>query len=161
MKRLDRIVLLLAWAGVAMLGVAALLGGIDIATRRTLRSGVAGAVDLTQWLVMACAFACIPLAFLRQAQVEVDFVASRFAPRPQALLRSLGALVAMVFMALVTLATAQAAWQVGQRGDLSPTLGWPMAGYWWPVVLGSALSTLACAALAWAGWPRRGATVPG
>lgn len=152
---IDRWLRALALAGVALLGVAALVTGIDIATRRVLAVGFVGLVDLTQWLVMACAFACIPLTFLRGAQVEVDFIAERFAVQTQRRLRALSALAAAGFMAFVALAASQALLASTRQGDLSPTLAWPLALYWLPVAAGSALAVLACGRVAWLAWRQR------
>ena len=54
-----------AIAGAGLLLLCALLNCGDIATRRLLALNLAGMVDLTQWLVMAGAFLCIPYYTLR------------------------------------------------------------------------------------------------
>jgi TRAP-type C4-dicarboxylate transport system permease small subunit len=137
-----------ALLGAATLLLCALLTCADIATRRVLDLHLTGMVDLTQLMVMACAFACIPLTFLREAQIEVDFVTTHLRARTHAALRCASALAGAGFMALATQTTATAALQALRHGDLSSTLALPMVWYWLPVVAGCALSTLACLALA-------------
>ena len=146
--RIEHFTRQVALAGVALLLLCALLNCADIATRRLLQLNLAGMVDLTQLLVMASAFLCIPLSFAREAQIEVDFVTSRLPPRAHALLRCVTALAAAGFMAAVTLATADGALQALRNGDRSATLALPLLWYWAPVVAGCALSVLACAAVA-------------
>lgn len=136
-----------AGAGVVILLGCALLNCADIATRRVLDLNLAGMVDLTQLLVMASAFLCIPLAFLHEAQIEVDFFAARFSGRAGAALRCAAALACAGFMAWVTLSAFTAAQQAWQHGDRSSTLAIPLTWYWAPVVFGCALSVLACAAV--------------
>jgi TRAP-type C4-dicarboxylate transport system permease small subunit len=148
LARLDSFIQRVAASGVLVLLACALLNCFDIATRRGLPLQFVGSVDLTQLLVMTCAFLCIPLTFLREAQVEVDFVATRLNGRTFALLRCAGALAGAAFMAMVTGSAAGAALQAWQHGDRSATLATPLTWYWAPVVLGCALSVLACAAVA-------------
>jgi TRAP-type C4-dicarboxylate transport system permease small subunit len=136
-----------AVGGVVLLLGCALLNCGDIATRRGLALNFVGMVDLTQLLVMACAFLCIPLTFLREAQVDVDFFASRFSGRASDGLRCASALACAVFMALVTFSAANAALQAWQHGDRSSTLAIPLTWHWAPVVFGCALSVLACLAV--------------
>lgn len=136
-----------AVAGVLLLLGCALLNCGDIATRRALDLNLVGMVDLTQLLVMACAFLCIPLTFLREAQIEVDFFAARFSGRTSEALRCASALACSAFMALVTFSAAQAALQAWQHGDRSSTLAIPLTWHWAPVVFGCALSVLACGAV--------------
>jgi TRAP-type C4-dicarboxylate transport system permease small subunit len=137
-----------AVGGVVLLLGCALLNCGDIATRRVFDLNLVGMVDLTQLLVMACAFLCIPLTFLREAQIEVDFFTARFSGRTSDALRCASALACAVFMALITFSAAQAALQAGQHGDRSSTLAIPLTWHWAPVVFGCALSVLACLAVA-------------
>ena len=145
---LDAFTLRAALLGAGLLLLCALLNGADIATRRVLALNLAGMVDLTQLLVMASAFLCIPLTFAREAQIEVDFATSRLPARAHAWLRCATALACAGFMAAVTLTTAIAALQARSHGDLSAILALPMTWYWAPVVAGCALAVLACLAVA-------------
>lgn len=138
----------LAALGVAVLLLCALLNAADIATRRLLLWPFSGLVDLTQLLVMTSAFLCIPHTFALEAQIEVDFVSTRLPARAQAWLRALTALLGAGFMAAVTAAVTAGALQAAQHGDRSATLALPLTWYWAPVLLGCALSVLACLALA-------------
>ncbi|CAD5375013.1 conserved membrane hypothetical protein [Rubrivivax sp. A210] len=146
-----------ALAGAALLLLCALLNVGDIATRRVLQLNLAGMVDLTQLLVMAAAFLCIPYTFAREAQIEVDFVTTRLPPRAHAALRCATALAAAAYMTLATWTTASAALQALHNGDRSSTLNAPLTWYWAPVVAGCALAVLACAAVALAQGLRAGA----
>lgn len=144
----DRVARWLAYAGVGALALGAVLNVFDIATRRSVGFTVPGMVDLTQLFVMACVFLAIPHAFMREAHVGVDFLTDRLPPRALAALKSVLALVAAVFMgASMGWSAQQAARQIG-AGDLSQTIGVPIAWYWLPLLVGLGLSAVACVILA-------------
>lgn len=136
-----------AWLGVCLLVLCAVLNVGDIATRRVVNLNIAGMVDVTQLLVMACAFLCIPYTFAREANIDVDFVVNQFAARVKAALMALWNLCGAGFMAIVTWYAGSAALQAQANGDTSNTIGIPLTWYWLPLLFGCALSVLVCALL--------------
>ncbi len=139
-----------AWLGVCLLVLCAVLNVGDIATRRIVNLNIAGMVDVTQLLVMACAFLCIPYTFAREAHIDVDFVVNQFTARVKAALMALWNLCGAGFMAIVTWYAGNAALQAQANGDTSNTIGIPLTWYWLPLLFGCALSALVCGLLCFA-----------
>jgi len=139
----DRVLSWVAFGGVLllMLAVAALI--VDIATRRSIGFSILGMVDLNQLAQMACVFLVLPLAFLRESHITVDFVTDRLPARARAAIEALSALLGAALLgAILWFSVGQALIQARQ-GDVSQTLGIPMLWYWLPLLLGVALSVLA------------------
>jgi TRAP-type C4-dicarboxylate transport system permease small subunit len=124
-----------------MAGVAALM--VDIAARKTIGFSILGMIDLTQLAQMACVFLVLPLAFLKESHVSVDFITERFPERLRALVECLSALLGVALLAAILwYSWGQALIQIRQ-GDRSVTLGIPMLWYWVPLLAGTLLSILA------------------
>lgn len=139
----DRALSWVAFAGVLalMLAVAALI--VDIATRKSVGFSILGMVDLNQLAQMACVFLVLPLAFLRESHITVDFITDRLPARGRAAIEVLSVLCgAALLAAMLWNSVGQALIQLRQ-GDQSQTLGIPMIWYWAPLVAGTALSLLA------------------
>jgi len=140
----DRLAAALALAGVLglMSGVAVLM--VDIAGRKSVGFSVLGTIDITQLAQMACVFLVLPLAFLREAHVSVDFVTSRFPPRLRAVIECASALLAVALLAAIVWYSWQQAAIQHRQADRSVTLGIPMIAFWAPLLAGTALSAAAC-----------------
>lgn len=139
----DRVAQWLAAAGVALLMLMTLVLMADISTRKTLNFAILGTIDLTQLAVMLAVFFALPLAFLHESHVNVDFFTSRLPPRALAALHCATALLSSALLvAIVWYSFGQARIQHAQ-GDRSMTLGIPMLVYWVPMLIGSALSVAA------------------
>jgi TRAP-type C4-dicarboxylate transport system permease small subunit len=125
-----------------MAGVAVLM--VDIVTRKSIGFSILGMIDLTQLAQMACVFLVLPLAFLRESHISVDFFTERLPLRVRAGIECVSALLGVALLgAILWYSWGQAAIQVGQ-GDRSITLGIPMLWYWTPLLAGTALSIFAC-----------------
>jgi len=148
MKYLDTFTRWCAYLGVALLLICALLNVGDIATRRVIQLQISGMVDVTQLMVMACAFLCIPYTFMKEAHIDVDFVVNTLPLRVRYVMMSLWGLTGAAFMGTVTWYAGIAASQALTNGDSSTTIGVPMVYYWVPLLFGCALSALVCTALA-------------
>jgi TRAP-type C4-dicarboxylate transport system permease small subunit len=139
----DRALSWVAYAGVLalMLAVAVLI--VDIATRKSIGFSILGMVDINQLAQMACVFLVLPLAFLRESHITVDFITDRLPARWRAAIEAFSALLgAALLAAILWNSVGQALIQLRQ-GDKSQTLGIPMIWYWAPLVAGTALSMLA------------------
>ena len=143
-----------AYVGVALLLLCAVLNVGDIATRRLTNLNVTGMVDITQLMVMACAFMCIPYTFMREAHIDVDFITTHLPPRINSALMGVWSLAGALFMAAVTWYAGVAALQAYVNRDQSTTIGIPIVWYWVPLLFGCVLSVLACASLVLAHWLR-------
>ena len=148
------------YAGVSLLLMCAVLNVGDIATRRLTTWNLTGIVDITQLMVMACAFMCIPYTFMREAHIDVDFITTHLPPRINSALLGVWSLAGALFMAAVTWYAGVAALQAYVNNDQSTTIGIPIVWYWVPLLFGCVLSVLACASLVLAHWLRavRGST---
>lgn len=124
-----------------MAGVAALM--VDIGARKSVGFSILGIIDLTQLAQVACVFLCLPLVFLRESHIAVDFVTEKLPARLRALVELVSALLGIALLAAILwYSWGQAAIQVAQ-GDRSVTLGIPMWLYWAPLLLGLFLSIVA------------------
>lgn len=139
----DRGLLWVAMAGALCLCAVVPVIVVDVLIRRSIEVSIAGTVDLTQMLVMACAFLAIPLAFMRNAHVGVEFVTDRLPPRILAALNALNMLLSAALMAALLVYGYQQSLLQASNGDVSQTIGIPIFWYWAPLLLGMALSVLA------------------
>lgn len=132
----------------ALVGVLALMAGtavlmVDISTRKTLGFSILGTIDLIQLAQVACVFLVLPLVFLRESHIAVDFIADKLPPKLHALVEIASALLGIALLAAIFwYSWEQAAIQVRQ-GDRSVTLGIPMLFYWIPLLGGTLLAILA------------------
>jgi TRAP-type C4-dicarboxylate transport system permease small subunit len=138
----------LAFAGVATLMTAMLVVIADIVARKAAGFSIKGTLDIQQLAQMACVFLVLPLAFLREANITVEFATDRLPPRALDLLRCTAQLTcALLLGAIAWYSFRQAAIQVGS-GDRSQTLGIPLLLYWVPMLAGTLLSVAATLLLA-------------
>jgi TRAP-type C4-dicarboxylate transport system permease small subunit len=124
-----------------MLAVAVLI--VDIATRKSVGFSILGMVDLNQLAQMACVFLVLPLAFLHESHITVDFITDRLPRRARAGIQAASALLGAALLAAILWHSVGQALIQFRQGDRSQTLGIPMLWYWAPLVAGVALSVLA------------------
>ena len=147
MKYLDTFTRWCAYLGVVLLLLCAMFNVGDIATRRVVRLNIVGMVDVTQLMIMACAFLCIPYTFMKEAHIDVDFVTNMLPIRVRHVMMSAWGLIGAGFMGLVLWYAGIAATQALKNGDASTTIGIPIIYYWLPLLFGCALSVLVCLAM--------------
>jgi len=147
MRHLETFTRWCAYLGICLLLLCAALNVGDIATRRVIRLNVVGMVDVTQLMVMACAFLCIPYTFMKEAHIDVDFVTNMLPLRLRHAMMSLWGLIGASFMGLVSWYAGIAAMQAYTNGDQSTTIGIPIIFYWAPLLFGCVLSVLVCLAM--------------
>jgi|GEM_PF-3743431 len=128
----------LASALALLFGMAVVLA--DILTRRLIAAPLTGVNDLVQLAVVATACLALPLAFARGGHVAVAFLTDRLPPAFRSWL-----LVAVAFAegVLLLLLLVHGWRQFENRlamGDVSSTLGLPVALYWAPYLFGVGLS---------------------
>ena len=133
----------------AALGVLVLFGCaaitvVDIIGRRTVGLSLPGLIDLSQLLVMIAMFLCIPYAFERRANIDVDLIHKQLARPLRRALDVLWSLLSMAFLVAVVWHAGKAALQVYGYDETSPTLAMPMVLYWLPVLFGCGLSAIIC-----------------
>tara|TARA_S200002703_G_scaffold145567_2_gene140001 strand:- start:86 stop:622 length:537 start_codon:yes stop_codon:yes gene_type:complete len=133
----------------AFVGMTALIGAIgivvvDIVWRRIGGQSMVGAVDLTQFCVMAAASWAIPYAFSARAHVTVDLIGKN---RLRILFNTIDRLIpllcagVMAFLLYLSWGRAMEQWDYG---DVSQNLAIPMILFWGFLLSGMAISTLVC-----------------
>jgi TRAP-type C4-dicarboxylate transport system permease small subunit len=143
-RLLARCAEVLAFAGMLLISVSIAVSMVDIVARKTTGWSVLGITDIGQLLVMSCICLAMPFAFVREAHVGVTFVTDPLPPRALSALKLAVALLSCVFLVMLTrFAFAQAWVQIG-KGDMSMTLGIPIAWYWASLLTGFTISTAAC-----------------
>ncbi len=141
---MHRICKACAALGVVLLLACALVTVADVVCRRTINWSIPGLVDLTQLLIMSSVFLCIPFAFERRANVEVDLLFVRLPRAVRSALAVLWPLLGAAFLLAAAWHAGKAAGQVIEYGETSPTLNVPMIGYWIPVLFGTILAAIVC-----------------
>lgn len=132
----------LAVMGVLAYGVAALVTVADVVGRK-LGFPITGVVDLVQLFVVTGAWLVMPYAFASATHVSVDFLLLQL---PRALRIPLALLGAVLALGLVALMLWQGFLTFQTRtmfGDRSQQLGIPIAWYWYPLLVGLAVSLVA------------------
>jgi TRAP-type C4-dicarboxylate transport system permease small subunit len=144
----EKLALGLAFFGVCVLGLATLALMADIGMRRSIGVSITGIVDLTQLAQMFCIALALPMAFLREGHVGVDFITDRLPPPVLRALKGCVHILSAAFLAAIAwYSFKQAGLQVAQ-GDRSQTLGVPIMLYWMPLLVGTVLAALASLSLA-------------
>lgn len=132
----------LAGLGVLSYGAAALVTVADVIGRR-FGLPIEGVVDLVQLFFIAGAWLVMPYAFMAGSHVGVDFLLNLMSRALAAPLRiaiavlSLGLVGLMLWQGYATFLTRT------MFGDRSQQLGIPIDWYWYPLLLGLAMSMLA------------------
>jgi TRAP-type C4-dicarboxylate transport system permease small subunit len=138
----------IADAGMVLISIAIFASIVDIACRKTIGFSITGINDIMQLFVMACICLAMPLAYIREGHVGVDFITDPLSPRALAALKFLVAILTTLFVAMLTYyAYGQAMQQINQ-GDKSQTLGIPIVFYWAPLLIGMGISAIASFLLA-------------
>lgn len=138
---------------ISLLGAAALMVGMciivfDVIRRSVQGVSLQGSLDIVRLCVTTCAFLSIPLLFLREKNVAVEFPTDGLPPRWLAILRGMVVLISGGFMAAIFVFGLGTARQQVANGDMSQTLGIPVFWYWLPFVVGAGLGVIATLILA-------------
>ena len=136
---------LMAYVGIGALTAAIVVVVLDIAWRRIGGGSFIGAVDLTQFSVVAAASWAIPYAFSRNAHVSVDLLHDYFSSAVTRALDAAAALISAALMAFVLWLSWGRAMEVWGYGDVSQDLAVPMILAWSFLLSGFAVSFVNCA----------------
>ena len=129
----------------ALLGALALFFGMavvlaDVLTRRIVAWPIVGVNDLVQLAVVASACLALPLAFARGGHVAVAFLTDRLPPAFRSWLLFAVALAEATLLLLLLVHGWRQFESRLAMGDVSSTLGLPVALYWAPYLFGIGLS---------------------
>ena len=142
-EAMDQIGEWLAFAGMIMISVAIGASMVDIICRKSIGFSVIGIDDITQLMVMSCICLSMPLAYIREGHVGVEFITDPLPTRVLAFVKALVAVLTTIFVAfLVRYAFGQAVQQIDQ-GNKSATLAIPIIWFWAPLLIGLGISVVA------------------
>lgn len=114
-------------------------------TGRLMPAAVPGIVDLVELSLVTVAHLSIAVTFLVGSHVAVDIVANLLPSRVRNLARRLGWVMCLLFMAACLVEAFRQGLMQFTAGIVSATISLPVWWYWIPVVVGTALSVVACA----------------
>ncbi len=135
---------LMAYVGIGALTVAIVVVVVDVVWRRIGGGSFIGAVDLTQFSVVAAASWAIPFAFARNAHVSVDILHNQFSSAVARFLDAAAALISAALMAFVLWLSWGRAMEIWGYGDVSQDLAVPMILFWSFLLSGLAVSFVTC-----------------
>lgn len=145
---LDRVGVAFVYLGMVCLSVTVVVSMADILGRKTIGFSVLGIDDIVSLTVMACVSLAMPLTYLRQGHVAVEFVTDMLPRRPLGAVKAVGALLTAIFVAVLAwYAFKQAGQQIAQ-GDRSNTLAISYLYYWAPLLAGMTISAVCALVLA-------------
>ena len=139
---LERILTILAIAGVVFMIIAACITATDVVSRRVLNLSIPGLVDLTQLAMMYAVFMSIAYGYAQRVHVAVTLLTDRAPVRLQKLMAAFWWLLGAIILAILSYASFLQAQAIHSYGDVSQNIRVPMIAYWTPVVAGLALSVL-------------------
>jgi len=141
---LNAVTNVMAHIGIGALVLAILVVVVDIIWRRVGGRSFIGAVDLTQFSVMAAASWSIPYAFSRGSHVTVDLVNAWLGGRATRLLDVIALLIGAALSAFLCWLSTKRALEVWGYGDVSQDLALPMIWFWAFLISGLAMSCIVC-----------------
>ena len=147
-RLLDRSLALLAGLATASLVIAIAYVAADIIIRKTFSKSLVGSVDVTELVVVVCAFLSIPIAFMRHSHVAVEIVTDPLPPRVCTALDGVGSLLGAALFAIIGVLSFNPMNLSSSAGDVSQDLAIPIVWYWAPMIGGCFLAALAALASA-------------
>ena len=140
---LDRLTRRLAGAAAVFLCAMMMVTVADVVLRSLFAYPIFGTFDLVELLLVTLIFLGLPETFRREEHVVVDVVDHVAPGRVVALLRVLGALLAVALLALMLWHSLAPARDTNVFGDRTLDLGLPRYLHWMPILLGTAAAILA------------------
>lgn len=125
------------------LAVMAVLTVLDVLGRYLLNRPLPGALELSEFTLGLLVFFGLGLTGLTGGQVVVDILYERFPPRLRAGADAVNAALGVALWALIAWRSAEQAWHVRLRGEVSTVLGLPTYPFLYATALGCAVMALA------------------
>lgn len=144
---LDRAARLLGRAAAIFLVAMMLVTVVDVGLRWLVNFPVFGTFDLVELFLVATIFLAIPETFLRDEHVVVDVVDRVAGPRTIAVLRTISAGLALVFLTLMLAYMIRPAWDSVAFHDVTLDLEIPKIVHWTLILAGTGCSVLCVAAV--------------
>ncbi|HEX7054587.1 MAG TPA: TRAP transporter large permease [Burkholderiales bacterium] len=118
----------------------------DVLSRWLFATAVTGMEEMASMALAVAVSACLPAGAAQRVNVTVDLLSGRLGARTVSALQTFGALLLLVFYALLALRVGDYARDLGSRGGTTIYLGLPVAPFLW-VVAGFLAATTAVQAL--------------
>jgi TRAP-type C4-dicarboxylate transport system permease small subunit len=161
-RKLDRITQTAAFIGFSGLVIMALLITYDGAARYLWLPRISGFSDYGEVVFPLVIASCFPAGLLRQTNVTVRVFGTFGGPRVHAALEALGAVVTLVFFALLTWQFIRLTGQFEHGGRTTRTIGLALAPWWYvtTAVMAVCVPVQAYVALEWIRATLRGGELP-
>lgn len=143
MNPLDRLARLLAGAASVFLCAMMMVTVADVVLRSLFDFPIFGTFDLVELFLVTMIFLGLAETFRTEEHVVVDVVDHVVRPQVVALLRTLGALLGVVFLVAMLWNSVQPAYDTYTFGDQTLDLSIPRFVHWIPILLGTAAAILA------------------
>ena len=143
MRALEGLARLLGGAASLFLGAMMMVTVADVVLRSLFSYPIFGTFDLVELFLVTLIFLGLPETFRREEHVVVDVVDHVAPGRVVALLRVLGALMAVALLLLMLWHSLPPARDTYVFGDRTLDLGLPRYLHWIPILLGTAAAILA------------------
>jgi TRAP-type C4-dicarboxylate transport system permease small subunit len=114
-----------------------------VAMREFFNAPILGVVDVMEFSLVVCIFVALPGTFLRDENVTVDVIDQLVGPRVRAVLRFIGLILTIVFLAAVLIHMEEPFRDKLQSGEHTMTLEFQRFYHWIPIIFGFACSILA------------------
>ncbi len=136
MSKLDKPSKYLSYLGAAVLFLMMLLTTVDVASRYLFNSPILGALEITEFMVVAVVFGFLGLTQQEKAHVSVDLVKGRLPARPRRFIDFINRLAGLAILGLITWKTLERAIELMHMDEYSGTLHIPVAPFVFLVALG-------------------------
>ncbi|MEM7068894.1 MAG: TRAP transporter small permease [Pseudomonadota bacterium] len=142
--RLRQFTNVMAIIGIAFLILAVTVVVGDIVWRRIGGGSFIGAIDLTQFSVMAAVSWSIPYVFSVGGHVRVDLLSGWFNNAIKRVLDCIAYLIGAGMSGFLCWLSSKRGMEIWTYGDVSQDLAIPMIWFWAFLISGLAISTLVC-----------------
>jgi TRAP-type C4-dicarboxylate transport system permease small subunit len=134
---------LLTLVAAGCLALMAVLSVVDVFGRYLLNRPLPGTLELSEFCLALLVFFGLGSTGLSNSQVVVDIVIERLPPRLRAATEAANAILGAGLWGLIAWRSADQAWHVAQKSEVSTILALPAAPFIYAVAFGSAVMVLA------------------
>lgn len=125
--RLSQVAALLGLAGLLAISIITIA---DVLMRWLFSAPITGVYDLSTLFIAVVLSACFPAALARRRHIQVEFAARRLGPRTNRVLDLVGAVLTLVFFALLFWQLVVYSRELLRDGETSFILEIPIAPWW-------------------------------
>jgi TRAP-type C4-dicarboxylate transport system permease small subunit len=142
LARLNRVLYIVAGLSLAVI---VLVTVIDVISSSARGRPITGVYEVVEVALVYLVFLGIPETFRREQNITVDVADHFFSPAVIAVLRSLGAVISVVYLALLEWSMFRPALDAWRFGDFKSESGIPFWFVWLPILGGTVVAIAASA----------------